>query len=94
MTSRSIYSDSPSDRRPACRNRDRRALPAGADAVVMVEETASEESGFHSHRTAPGRNVRRRGDIRTGDLVVKAGDVLAPSRIGALAAISQAEVRF
>ena len=31
-------------------------------------------------------------DIMTGDLVVREGDVLTPSRIGALAAIGQAEV--
>ena len=42
---------------------------------------------------APGRNIGRRGaDIMTGDLVVRAGDVLTPSRIGALAAIGRAEV--
>src|SRR5437870_4909326 len=69
-------------------------LPAGADAVVMVEETSTE--GEHVHirvAAAPGRNVGRRGaDITTGDLVVRKGDVLTPSRIGALAAIGQAEV--
>ena len=42
---------------------------------------------------APGRNIGRRGaDIMTGDLVVRAGDVLTPSRIGALAAIGRADV--
>jgi molybdenum cofactor synthesis domain-containing protein len=69
-------------------------LPAGADAVVMVEETATE--GEHVDirvAAAPGRNVGRRGaDIMTGDLVVRAGDVLTPSRIGALAAIGEAAV--
>ena len=69
-------------------------MPAGADAVVMVEETAAD--GDHIQMrvpTAPGRNIGRRGaDIMTGDLVVRAGDVLTPSRIGALAAIGRAEV--
>ena len=69
-------------------------MPAGADAVVMVEETAA--AGDHIQMrvpAAPGRNIGRRGaDIMTGDLVVRAGDVLTPSRIGALAAIGRADV--
>ena len=69
-------------------------LPAGADAVVMVEETAA--AGDHIQMrvpTAPGRNIGRRGaDIMTGDLVVRAGDWLTPSRIGALAAVGRPDV--
>ena len=64
-------------------------LPPGADAVVMVEDTASsdDEVNILAAVTA-GQNVGRRGaDIRTGDRVVAAGDVLTPSRIGALAAV-------
>jgi molybdopterin molybdotransferase len=69
-------------------------LPPGADAVVMVEET--ERSGttirIRSAVTA-GQNVGRRGaDIKSGDRVVAAGDVLVPSRIGALAATGCANV--
>ena len=69
-------------------------LPAGADAVVMVEETATDGEQIHIRAaTAPGRNVGRRGaDIMTGDLVVREGEALTPSRIGALAAIGQTEV--
>jgi molybdenum cofactor synthesis domain-containing protein len=69
-------------------------LPAGADAVVMVEETASEGDQIQIRvAAAPGKNIGRRGaDIMTGDLVVRAGEVLTPSRIGALAAIGQADV--
>jgi molybdopterin molybdotransferase len=69
-------------------------LPAGADAVVMVEETASEGEQIHIRVVAaPGRNIGRRGaDIVTGDLVVREGELLTPSRIGALAAIGHAEV--
>jgi molybdenum cofactor synthesis domain-containing protein len=70
-------------------------LPNGADAVVMVEETAR-PAGNRIHifaATAPGQNVGRRGaDIRRGDGVVSAGDYLTPSRIGALAAVGCAEV--
>jgi len=64
-------------------------LPPGADAVVMVEDTASSDDEVNILATVTaGQNVGRRGaDIRTGDRVVAAGDVLTPSRIGALAAV-------
>jgi len=69
-------------------------IPEGADAVVMVEETSA--AGDHVQfrvPTAPGRNIGRRGaDITAGDLVVRGGEALTPSRIGALAAIGCAEV--
>ena len=66
-------------------------LPDGADAVVMVEETspAADRADVIDvwAAAAPGQNVGQRGaDIRPGDLVVRAGDTLTPSRIGALAA--------
>ena len=64
-------------------------LPAGADAVVMVEETARGADAIEIFAAAsPGQNVGRRGaDILAGDRVVSAGDVLTPSRVGALAAV-------
>ena len=65
-------------------------LPEGADAVVMVEETEAAR-GEHVNifaAAAPGQNIgRRAADIRPGDLVVRRGDPLGPSRVGALAAI-------
>src|SRR3954468_15521538 len=70
-------------------------LPSGADAVVMVEETAkSGESDVDIFAPATaGQNIGRRGgDIVAGDRVVAAGDVLTPRRIGALAAIGCATV--
>jgi molybdenum cofactor synthesis domain-containing protein len=70
-------------------------LPAGADAVVMVEDTAKAGDDLVDIRTtvAAGQNVGRRGaDIKTGDAVVASGDVLTPSRIGALAAVGAAKV--
>jgi molybdopterin molybdotransferase len=69
-------------------------LPAGADAVVMVEDTASEGEEIHVRvAVASGRNIGLRGaDMMTGDLVVRAGELLTPSRIGALAAIGLAQV--
>jgi molybdopterin molybdotransferase len=65
-------------------------IPDGADAVVMVEETApagNDEIQILA-AVAAGQNIGRQGaDIREGDAVVRAGDWLAPSRVGALAAI-------
>jgi molybdopterin molybdotransferase len=64
-------------------------IPAGADAVVMVEDT--EKSGdlvsIHSP-VHPGENISPEGeDIRKGDMVISEGEVLSPAKIGALAAI-------
>jgi molybdopterin molybdotransferase len=71
-------------------------LPAGADAVVMVEETArnGDEDEVEIFVPAnPGQNIGRRGaDIVAGDRVVSAGDLLTPSRVGALAAIGCRDV--
>ena len=65
-------------------------MPEGADAVVMVEET--ERSGAADVRILtpvyPRQNVGKQGaDIVRGQTVLNAGDVLNPSRIGALAAL-------
>ncbi len=65
-------------------------LPVGADAVVMVEESAMDgDSSVRLFTTvAAGQNIGRRGaDLSPADVVVRRGDVLNPSRIGALAAI-------
>lgn len=65
-------------------------LPAGADAVIMVEETApagQDQVALHATAT-PGQNVSpRAGDIEVGDPVVRPGDWLSPARAGALAAV-------
>ena len=67
-------------------------MPVGADAVVMVEDTAA---GSAQHvdifvAARPGQNVGRQGgDIAAGALVLAAGAVLTPSRIGSLAAIGR-----
>lgn len=70
-------------------------MPDGADAVVMVEETARVD-GEHVAICAeaiPKQNIGRKGaDISPGDLVVRRGDLLNPSRLGAVAAIGCASV--
>jgi molybdopterin molybdotransferase len=70
-------------------------LPPGADAVVMVEDTTrSGELVQIMKAAAPHQHVSARGcDIRTGQTLVASGDVLNPSRIGALAAVGVAEVQ-
>jgi len=66
-------------------------MPAGADAVVMVEETDRDRTDPNLIRIMtpvyPRQNVGRRGaDITSGQTVVSREQVLNPSRIGALAA--------
>jgi molybdenum cofactor synthesis domain-containing protein len=70
-------------------------MPAGADAVVMVEETERGDDGTVRVFTPvyPRQHVgRRAADIAAGQPVLDAGDELNPSRIGALAATGVATV--
>jgi molybdenum cofactor synthesis domain-containing protein len=69
-------------------------MPAGADAVVMVEQTAADDTRIQIFVAAePGQNIGRQGaDIRSGQTVMRAGDVLNASRVGALAALGLAHV--
>ena len=69
-------------------------MPEGADAVVMVEET--ERDGDRVRVLTPvyaRQHVGRRGaDIAAGAIVVAAGQILNPARIGAIAATGAADV--
>jgi molybdopterin molybdotransferase len=70
-------------------------VPEGADAVVMVEETEKQpdQSVRIFSPVYPGQNVTRQGaDIRAGQPVLHPGDVLNPSRIGAVAALGVPDV--
>jgi molybdenum cofactor synthesis domain-containing protein len=69
-------------------------LPSGADAVIMVEETARQSDAVDIFAAAAaGQHIgRRAGDIAIGDRIVAAGQVLTPSRVGALAAIGETTV--
>jgi molybdenum cofactor synthesis domain-containing protein len=69
-------------------------LPAGADAVVMVEDTEREKGVVKVYRPVhPRENVSGRGeDIRKGSLVVGSGEWLTPAKVGALAAIGRDRV--
>ncbi len=69
-------------------------MPAGADAVVMVEHTepgAAAGSVRVIERVEVGTSVRRAGsDIAVGDLVIAPGTVLTPGVLGVLASLGAA----
>jgi molybdopterin molybdotransferase len=70
-------------------------MPDGADAVVMVEETDAPADGMiHIYaEVTPQQNVGKRGaDIRSGQTVLRAGDILNSSRVGALAALGNSAI--
>src|SRR5687768_4754817 len=70
-------------------------MPEGADSVVMVEETERVGDAEVKILTPvyPRQNVGRQGaDIVSGQTVLRAGDVLNPSRIGAVAALGVTHV--
>ena len=73
------------------------ALPAGADCVVMQEDTRVEADNPSEilvlERALPWENVRLRGeDIRTGTSVGSGGEVLNAGRLSLLAAVGVSKV--
>jgi molybdenum cofactor synthesis domain-containing protein len=69
-------------------------MPAGADAVVIVEETESNGDQIRILTpVSPRQNVGRQGaDIQAGQHVLHAGDLLTPSRLGAVGALGIPQV--
>jgi len=71
-------------------------MPPGADAVVMVEETDRADGDVRVRVLTPvypRQNVGRRGaDITAGQTVVRAGDLVNPSRVGAIAALGSGAI--
>ncbi len=71
-------------------------MPAGADAVVMVERTQVDEGGTTvtiQVPAQPGDHVRLAGeDVRVGQEVFAAHTRLAPGHLGVLASLGLAEV--
>ncbi|MBD9368153.1 gephyrin-like molybdotransferase Glp [Xanthomonas sp. XNM01] len=64
-------------------------LPEGAD-TILIKESAGARDGrvLVPAGLKPGANVRRRAeDVAVGDPVLRAGDVLTPSRIGLAASL-------
>jgi molybdenum cofactor synthesis domain-containing protein len=70
-------------------------MPEGANAVVMVEDTNSDDSGAVQvfAPVAPAQNIGRQGsDIRKGQTVLHPGAMLNASRIGSIAALGITDV--
>ncbi|OLE37448.1 MAG: hypothetical protein AUG48_04380 [Actinobacteria bacterium 13_1_20CM_3_68_9] len=70
-------------------------LPAGADAVVRVEDTAPADGGVDvAVEVDPGRDVRRAGDdLRAGERVLFTGSTLGPAELGVLASVGRESIR-
>ena len=71
-------------------------LPAGADAVVPVENTSQSPSPEHVTVHTPataGQYIRPRGqDLCAGQIILEPGRILQPQDIGMLASLGLAEV--
>ncbi len=95
--------DRPLERGQALRITTGAPLPAGADAVVPVEDTDDAvpmlpdqlPSQVAIHAAVPaGANVRRAGmDVRRGAVALPAGTRLRPAEMGLLAALGAARLR-
>ena len=71
-------------------------LPAGADAVVMVEHSAAADAGKIrlTSSVAPGQGVRAAGsDLAAGSVVFTSGERLTAGHLGMLAALGVARPR-
>jgi molybdopterin molybdotransferase len=69
------------------------AMPAGADTVVPQELSERAGEWVELRAVEPGANVRARGeDVRTGDVVLRAGAVLRPQDLGIVASLGFAEL--
>ncbi|HOI39184.1 MAG TPA: molybdopterin-binding protein [Methanobacterium sp.] len=69
-------------------------IPKGADSVIMVEFTNTEDGSVQIYEAvAPGTNLSARGsDMKKGELLLSKGNLLTPERIGALSAIGMSKV--
>jgi len=71
------------------------AVPAGADAVVMVERTRERDGDVHVEaETTPDQNLRHPGeDMRAGAVVLPAGTRVGPAELGVAANAGVANLR-
>ncbi len=70
-------------------------IPAGADAIVMVEDSrrVGDDRVSLSVSVAPGASIRRAGDdVRVGDILFEPGTVVSPTVEGVLASVNVGEV--
>jgi molybdopterin molybdotransferase len=70
------------------------AVPEGADSVVPIERVVEQDNEIEVAEPVPvGANVRPPGgDVRSGDVLLRAGAQLGPAQIGALAAAGVTDV--
>jgi putative molybdopterin biosynthesis protein len=69
-------------------------MPEGADAVVMVEYTERKDNDLYVYSAvAKDENIMKAGaDIKKGEKILKAGQLLGSREIGVLAALGMAKV--
>ena len=72
-------------------------LPAGADAVVMIERTGPLEGNrvqVEDDPVKPGRNVLAKGrEMRQGEVILSTGMVLRPQEFGVLSTVGRSAVQ-
>lgn len=70
-------------------------MPAGSDAVVMVEHTEEKEGSVFVYRSvSPGSNVIKKGsDVKRGERVLEKGILLKPRHTGVLSALGITHVK-
>lgn len=71
-------------------------VPAGADAVVRVEDTRIEADGRIAFQvtTSAGNDIRQRGEaMKNGDVILPAGTEVTPGVVGVLATAKRARVK-
>lgn len=73
-------------------------IPAGADAVVKIENTRlldGNRVALEARSPKPEQNILRRGrEMRRGDTVLSAGTVLRPPEFGVLATVGRTEAKL
>jgi molybdopterin molybdotransferase len=69
-------------------------MPPGADAVVPVEDAEEIDGALRAGRPVTGAHIRPAGgDVESGRVVARAGRVLTPALLAAVAAVGAARVR-
>jgi molybdopterin molybdotransferase len=78
----------------ACRIFTGATMPAGADAVVIQEDTERDDDEVKiKEPPSEGNHIRLRGsDVRAGEVLLRAGDRLWPGEVGLLASQNVARV--